>query len=554
MNRLIFSLLLFVFAPFSIFSQVEIGVLSENINETVGFLASDEVKGREAGTKYEYMARDYIVNEFEEIGLEPYLEEGFNHEFSFMAAADFSKSTLKIGNVSFKTDKEFYPLNKSGENSLNAKIIDINTGIEAKEINDYDGVTDIESNIALIDLKIPDEFKDKTKHGVIDLDTRVQLAIKKGAKAVILINSGENSDPRKAISDRSGRYDVPVIFVRDFKKIKKLAANNPDAELKVEIKFKSKKSYNVIGFLNNDKEKTIVLGAHYDHLGMGGPTSRFLEGPQIHNGADDNASGVAAIIEIARYFAQNNEARENLNFNLAFIAFAAEEKGLYGSSAIVNDSIFDFEELHSMLNFDMVGRLKDDLTLIGAGTAKEWKDLIKSTENESFKVKPVNSSSGGSDHIHFYNNGIPVLFFFTGIHEDYHRPEDDLKRLNIEGEAMIINYTIRLIKNFNEYEELTYVKQNIAEKGKRAKKYKVTLGIMPDYAGNSKGLKVTSVMDGGAASKAGFQDGDIIIKMGEIEVGDIYDYMNALSSFKKGQTTTVIIMRNGEKLKKEVTF
>lgn len=306
---------------------------------------------------------------------------------------------------------------------------------------------------------------------------------------------------------------------------------------------------NVLGYIDNKANKTIVIGAHYDHLGFGAEGS-FYKGEEkaIHNGADDNASGVSVMLNLASKLKQTNTSN-----NYLFIAFSGEEMGLLGSNYFVKNATIPLDSINYMLNMDMVGRLKADSTLAvyGVGTSPVFKQVI-SDNNDKFKIIEKESGVGPSDHTSFYLNEIPVLHFFTGQHEDYHRPSDDSELLNYEGMEAISTYIFDIITDLDDDGELAF--QKTKNESDDAPRFKVTLGVMPDYMFDGKGMRLDGVTEDKPAHKAGLQKGDIVIKIGEIEIVDMMSYMKALSSFEKGNTAIVKFKREGTAIEAEVTF
>jgi hypothetical protein len=310
------------------------------------------------------------------------------------------------------------------------------------------------------------------------------------------------------------------------------------------------KGNNVVAFINNKSANTVVIGAHYDHLGMGLPHhSRYRGEPEVHNGADDNASGVAAVLELAKILKQP----EFINNNYLLITFSGEELGLYGSKWFVEHSPVPLTTINYMLNFDMIGRVDSNKVVIsGVGTSPNWSTVIKSIKSP-FRIVTTESGVGPSDHTSFYLKNIPVLHFFSGQHKDYHMPTDDESLINYKGLEGIVDFTAALIKENNGKEKLAFTKTK-DEDNENTPKFTVTLGVMPDYTFDGEGMRIDAVTENKPAYKAGIEAGDIVIKMGEVEVNNMTDYMKALSKFKKGDKTIVNIKRKGVELQKEVLF
>jgi len=326
--------------------------------------------------------------------------------------------------------------------------------------------------------------------------------------------------------------------------------SSPHEEVKFNEETNSKiDAKNIIAFIDNNKKNTVIIGAHYDHIGYGGQYSLDRGVNEIHNGADDNASGTAMLISLAKQLKNRNDLKNNY----LFIAFSAEELGLIGSRYFVNSEIFDSESINFMINLDMVGRLNEEreLSIYGVGTSSIFKQVVNSLNN-NFKLKIINDGTGPSDHTSFYNKDIPVLFFNTGSHENYHRPSDDVDLINYEGISEISNYVIDIIDELETYNKLEF-KETISNQT-TVSRFNVSLRVMPDYVFESEGMKADQIIKGGPADEAGLIDGDVIIMVGEYEVKDVYDYMNSLSKFEEGDITKVFVLRGDKKLEFIVKF
>lgn len=306
---------------------------------------------------------------------------------------------------------------------------------------------------------------------------------------------------------------------------------------------------NVIGFINNNASTTVVIGAHYDHLGMGGEGSLYREGAAIHNGADDNASGVAVMLDLA-YKLQTSDLKGH---NYLFIAFSGEEMGLLGSNYFTKNPTLDLSKISYMINMDMVGRLNDDrvLAINGIGTSPRWNQIVNAN-NKDFKLATSESGVGPSDHTSFYLNDIPVLHFFTGQHEDYHKPGDDAEKLNYTGMEQISSFIYRIVGDTDQAGKLIFKKTK--NESEEVPRFKVGLGVVPDYLFTGKGMRIDGVSEDKPAQKAGLAKGDIVIKMGDTPVTDMMSYMRALATFSEGDTTTIVITRDGKELEKKIEF
>ena len=305
---------------------------------------------------------------------------------------------------------------------------------------------------------------------------------------------------------------------------------------------------NVVGYHDNNQEETIIIGAHYDHVGFGDFGSLYDGAKEVHNGADDNASGVSILINLAQGL------NEITNYNYLFIAFSGEEHGLFGSSYYAKNPTINLEKVRFMINFDMVGRLNEDKTLAinGVGTSNKWKDLINSSNKFDFKLKTTESGIGPSDHTSFYLQNIPSVHFFTGQHGDYHKPSDDIEKINFEGMYTIYEYVKNIILKSAEMEEFTF--QETKSEQKSTPDFKVTLGVMPDYLFDGIGMRIDGISKGKTAEKFGILKGDIVVKMGDHQVNDMMNYMEALSKFNKGDATKVELNRDSKIIEVDIIF
>ncbi len=312
---------------------------------------------------------------------------------------------------------------------------------------------------------------------------------------------------------------------------------------------------NIIGFIDNNAKTTVVIGAHYDHLGFGGEGSLYRgKEKSVHNGADDNASGVAVLLNLASRLKVNNDKAEIKDQNnYLFMAFSGEEMGLLGSNYFAKNPTIDAASINYMINMDMVGRMKADSTLAvyGTGTSPMFKQTLKAN-NDKFKLIENESGVGPSDHTSFYLIDIPVLHFFTGQHEDYHKPSDDSEKLNYEGMMLISDYIFNIISDLDDNGELAFRKtKNESEETPR---FKVGLGVVPDYLYDGKGMRIDGTREDTPAFAAGLQKGDIVLKLGDSTITDMMSYMRALSVFDKGDEPAIMVKRGEENIETKVKF
>lgn len=310
------------------------------------------------------------------------------------------------------------------------------------------------------------------------------------------------------------------------------------------------KGRNVVAMIDNKASSTVVIGAHYDHLGYGQEGSLYTGDRAVHNGADDNASGVSGVL----YLAESIKKGKLKKHNYLFVCFSGEEKGLWGSNFFVNNAGSLKNSMNYMINMDMIGRLNAErkLSIGGVGTSPEFDRVLNQIKYPSLQIKKELSGMGPSDHASFYNAGVPVLGFFTGQHGDYHKPSDDHQLINYGGTVDVLEYIYMVVKKLDKKPKLAYTRTQ--DETETRITFTVSLGLMPDYLYDGKGLKIDGVRDGKPAQAGGLQKGDIITKMGDTDVPDIQAYMKTLSSLKAGQQIMVTIIRNGQEIQKPITL
>ncbi len=517
-----------------------------NLKTHISYLADDKLEGRRAGSNGEILAMEYISNQFKTIGIEPKGVDGYYQPFEINEGKQIGDSTVFIINeTALKAGTDFFPFLFSAEKNVEASPA---IALQEPEMPWF------------FDLKeVADENKANPHFDLVEyIRNNSKKAYDRGATAVILFNTSEDED-KLAFNpkDKSEKLAIPVIYVH--KEVANKYLNDATAtlniKLNVDIDEKKRTGHNVISFIDNDAATTVILGAHFDHLGYGEDGNSMLRTGEklIHNGADDNASGTAALIELSRIL-KTSKAKNN---NYLFIAFSGEELGLFGSKYFTENPTIDLKVINYMINMDMVGRLNDStktLAVGGYGTSPQWASVINAQDKKlPFVIKIDSSGSGPSDHTSFYRKDIPVLFFFTGQHKDYHRPGDDADRINYEGELRIINYINTIINNLNKQnQKLAFLKTREVQVGMSS--FKVTMGIMPDYTFSGTGVRADGISDGRPAAKAGLKAGDVIIKLGENIVNSMETYMQALNKFNKGDKTIVKYKRGTETLESEIQF
>jgi aminopeptidase YwaD len=530
--------------------------IEHRIKKDLYLLASDSLQGREAGTKFEIMARDYIIGKYKEMGLHPaFKDNSFIQPFTFKDTPEYGDSNyLKLNNVNVSLGKDFYPLAYSSSGRINGELVNAGYGINlpGKNYNDYASNNYFKGKIFLIETSVPKAYAADTFFIKYGLENRIDTAIAKGAIGIIFINSDTAaSSPSASLGTRVSPANIPVIFVEQqaYKLIK--GKSKSSALIKVNIIRKNLTAYNIAVFIDNKASTTVVIGAHYDHLGWGKESSMYVGTPKIHNGADDNGSGTVAVMELARYFM--NSTKKNNNYLI--MNFSAEEKGLIGSEYFTKSDEWNNFKINYMVNLDMVGRYdssKVGLDIIGTGTSPLWDTLIATTPHKGLKIKKTKSGFDGSDQMSFYLKNVPVLFFFTGMHMDYHRPTDKADKINFLGEAHVIKYAENIIEKTDSLGKIPFAKT--MDTSNKRPSFSVTLGVVPDHSFDGTGMRIEGVLDGKPAIKAGLQAGDIVIKIGTHDVSEIMSYMKALGSLKKGDKVPVTVKRGNETIVKEVQF
>ncbi len=516
-----------------------------DLKKNIGYLADDKLEGRRTGTPGEKLAYEYISAAFSKNKLIAKGDNGtYIQEFEVNEGKQINPSSyLAINGNNLLVEKDFFPFVYSPNTKLEAT-----PAIALQE----------SGTVWFWDLKeVLEENKNNPHFDLADaIKTKVWSVTTKGATAMIIYNTSSIADELKfEPKAKIEATKIPVLFIKKEIKEKYLKDETATVNVKINVDISDKKrmGHNVIGYIDNGATNTIILGAHYDHLGYGEDHNSLYTGttPMIHNGADDNASGTAALIELSKML-RHTKFKQN---NYLFISFSGEELGLYGSKYYADHPTVDLNRTDYMINMDMVGRLNDSthgLSIGGYGTSPTWGALL-SEKNDFFKIKFDSSGTGPSDHTSFYRKDIPVLFFFTGAHSDYHKPSDDADKINYVGELQVIKYIYSIIGDANDKDKLVFTKTRDPQSmGKTA--LKVTLGIMPDYTYSGSGVRVDGVSEGKLAQRTGIKTGDVLIQLGDHKFSDVQTYMEALMKFSKGDATKVKLKRGPEELTFDIIF
>lgn len=539
----------------------------EHFKSDIQYLASDQLQGRLTGSPGELKSSVYIADEFKKYKLTPMGDSGSYLQGFKIIRLRLSQNrqpmiwTDNTGFVAGIRAEEgmFYPLSPScnRDSVSNAPVYQAGYGIQAPSLNhdDYKDTSGIRGKIFVIKLGSPEISNAHSKFAPYEeVSYKVDLAVKMGARGVVFLRVDSAVNVPKGMLDRNVRPgSIPVLYVN---KLQKSLLAAQIITFNVKIQQLDATAHNVVGFINNKKKHTIVIGAHQDHLGYneyGGSLEANTSG--IHNGADDNASGVAMMMELMRTIKKSKKLRKN---NYIFVAFSGEEEGLLGSSHFVNHPPIDLKTVQYMLNFDMVGRLdstKKTLVIYGLGTSPVWKDVIASikTDSNQVVVKTKADGTGPSDHTSFYKSSVPALHFFSGQHRDYHKPSDDEEKINYHGMYLCYDIVMQLVNKMNKQKEkIQFTETKNEDQPKMT--FKVTLGVMLDYVYDGNGVRIDGVNAGKPAEKAGIQKGDIIVKLGDFVISNINDYMKALGYYNKGETVIVKVKRGAEEKELSLTF
>ena len=513
--------------------------LISNLKSHIGYLASDALEGRRTGTAGATAAMDYLVKQYERMGIVAKGSSGYLQKFEINEGLQIEPSThFKVNNIQLKIEKDFFPLATSASTTVSG-----NPAMALQE----------KGQPWFKDMKETLEENKSNPHFDIEawIKKEVTTAASKGSTAFIMYNTGTVVDNilfNK--NDKTAPFSIPVIYLTQ---VGLQYFTDPSATLQVDIAVrlseKKRPATNVAAFINNGAANTIVIGAHYDHLGFNEDKNALDTGHVIHNGADDNASGTAALLEIARLLQQKSP----LHNNYLFLHFSGEELGLLGSKYWIENPTM-VGSINYMLNMDMVGRYDTShkLTVGGYGTSSKWSSIWK-LANTPLVVKFDSTGSGPSDHASFYRAGVPVQFFFTGSHPDYHKASDDADKINYEATAQIVTLAYQIMGITDSFPKLDFIKTAEPQMG-RSTKFTVSLGVIPDYGYSGTGMRIDGVSPGKLAEKLGLKAGDILLQLGDYKFVDVNSYMQTLSKFKKGDQTELRIKRGTEEINISVTF
>lgn len=553
---------------------------------TIQVLASDSLQGRRAGTPYEVKAAHYLAHELQRSGIAPFSDSGYLQPFEVSLTLGYETTQTQVWlitpqeTLALVPGRDFVPLSfsSSGEEEVPLQFAGYGITTKTYRYDDYHG-SDVNGKGVVIFRHEPREQDPKGIFGspfpslFSDLRYKARNAKEHGARVVVMVTDPlhEEDDltpfPRNISAEDAGILALQIrrsILARFFpfdslyQAIHKDLAPHPflpesvRIRVRIQINRKTLPSHNVLAKIEGTDPHAgwIILGAHYDHLGMGGPGSGALnpETLAVHNGADDNASGVAMVLALARYF-----KKHPLRHYLLVAFWGAEEIGALGSAFFTRHLPLPKEKILLYANFDMVGRLNSEghLIVTGSGTAKEFDSLFSrvNTTDLGLRLEFSPEGFGGSDHMNFYITGIPVIFFFTGVHEDYHRISDDIDKINLEGMARVGTYALRFLKKVDMLDHLTYQETGSSPRVQTGdRRMKVRLGIVPDYTFAGPGVRVAGVRPDGPAAIAQIRKGDVLWAFDGDTLEDLYAYMAVLGDHRWGDTLQATVIRDQDTL------
>jgi hypothetical protein len=560
-------------------------VTVKELQSHIRYLASDSLKGRFTGSEGDSLAAEYIKAKLASYGFSPLSGDGFQR-FSVTKRIIAGKSNyLSVNGTGYTADTDFMPFSFSSDAELESEVVFAGYGFsinaDSLKWDDYDGA-EVNGKWVLVLRGDPEPDNNSSPYIPFSSDRGKALLAKDNGAAGVLMVSGPGFDPKDAFEPLNTEgYSVGIPVLRIKREVadailsqskntiagleKKLNDSKKPFSVNTGIIIKGRseivremaETRNVVMMLPGEDEKLkneyIILGAHYDHLGMGGPgsSSRAVDTTAIHYGADDNASGIAMMLELSEKFAMTNGSHKR---SIICIAFSGEEEGLLGSKHFTGNPGLDLTSVNAMINLDMVGRLNEsnNLQISGVGTAAGLRDLIYSkTDTAAIRLTLSDEGYGPSDHSSFYGKNIPVLFYFTGAHMDYHTPADTWDKINYDGMIKISGPIYNVAENIATDSARLQFKEAgpKADSGRSPRRKGVTLGIMPDFAGVVKnGLRADFITPGKPAALGGMMKGDIINVINGLPVNNIEDYMFRMSQLKHGQTISIEVMRDDKKV------
>ncbi len=578
-----------------------------DVREAVTYLASDELAGRGIGTEGIDKAADYIATTFRKLGLKPLGDDGtYFQTFKMTTAVAPGQATALSATLpgaakpeAYTLKSNFVPISFSKEGPFDGEVVFVGYGVSDPHMgyDDYAGL-DVKGKVVVAMRFEPHNAQGKSRFTGEDwssqatFNRKAEAAAGRGAVALVVVNpvlhhQGDILVPFSSMF-MGNKAKLPIVQVTQAVADAWLKAGGSALDLKaiqakidetgkphaakfekpvrvngtIEIERTQREVKNVVALLpgsdSSDAREYVVVGAHYDHVGRGGPGSLAPKSTEIHNGADDNASGTAAMLELAEHYAERGERPKR---SMVFAAFTAEESGLIGSNHFVDHPPVPLGKVAAMLNLDMVGRVNDETLFVGGqGTAASFERFMKEADAASpLQLKSIGKGGfGPSDHMSFAMKKVPVLFFFSGVHRDYHRPSDDVDKINFDGIGHVVKLGVDLVDRLLAMPKEPYVDASDAQGMQRTSSgggSRATLGVVPEYASEDvKGVKISGTVPGSPAAAAGLKDGDVITAFGADKIEDIYDLTEALQKGKPGDKVKLGLLRDGKAIEVEATL
>ncbi len=591
--------LLKIFVAFLLFSLLSVAAIAPvgqadpaRVLNDIKTLSAPEMEGRGAGTKGLARAANLIVKRYKELEISPAGTHGYMQPFTLITGAKLKSDNRLViveggTKKELKTNQDFVPFSFSSSGQVEGEMVFAGYGVTADEYqyDDYAGL-DVKDKIVIVLRYEPSSFASKSgEQGLTHHSQMITKAINArnhGARAVVIVN-GKLGDGEEDLLTRfgsvSGPENIGIVFVQvkndvaqtwlqaAGKSLKEVqdqinAATKPASfalpdslhlALKVDVETTRATVNNILAYLPGLTDEYVIVGAHYDHLGRGNVDSLApSQIGQIHPGADDNASGTAGVLELARLLAPE---RGQLKRGILFMDFAGEELGLLGSAEWVKEPTRPLGKAVAMINMDMIGRIKDDKVYIGGvGTGSTFKPILEQVAKEqgqkgsAFKIEYSASGYSSSDHTSFVTKKIPVLFFFSGLHSDYHKPSDTWDKINAPSAAKLLDLIANVTTQLANAEETPKFQTVVEEKppGGGGAGYGPYFGSIPDFGEIPNGVKFADVKPGSPAAKAGLKAGDILIQFGDKPIKNLYDFTDALRRSKIGDVVKVTVLRDGQ--------
>ena len=599
MKRLVALFFILSSATFLCLAQVQRTpeITAPELRHHLEYIASDQLEGRRTGSRGAELAADYIAKEFKRDQLIPKGDKGsYFQGFEFVDGVKLGSGNQLVAkagmkSTEFRLEHDFTPLGFSANDTVSGGVVFAGYGISApdQKYDDYAGV-DVKGKVVMLMRYHPEGDNQHSEFNKFaGLRYKASKAKELGASAILLVTGPADADQDKLMkltyNNEMGNAGIVALnltreaanrllrgtgftlaqlqdSINQSKQPYSMVLKDVTIDATVNLIQIKKHAMNVVGLVEGSdpvlRNQYVIIGAHYDHLGWGGEGSGSLQPDTIaiHNGADDNGSGTVGVMELAQWFSAH---RSELKRSVLFISFTGEELGLLGSAHFVKDPTIPLDSAIVMINMDMIGRLRDrKLIIYGIGTSPGFEKLVEQYNQDSTFVYKLNKDGyGPSDQSSFYAKKMPVLFFFTDLHEDYHRPTDDVDKINFPGMVKVLDLVKEVAMNLDDASTRPMYAEVESPRpmgGAAERSFRTYTGTIPDFGEQTEGMKISGVREGSPAANAGLQGGDIIIKLGTIDIKNIYDYTFALGQYKPGDDLELVYKRNGQTIKTRIVL